>query len=127
MRVLTSVIKKKMGKYTTKDSGVRIVTKSGMARDTQDGKPRYDLIIALDHKHDMVTRWAELLERGVTKYGVRNWEKANSKEELDRFIASATRHFFQWLKGIDDEDHAAAIFFNINAVEYLKEKFNEKL
>jgi hypothetical protein len=30
--------------YTTKDSGKREEYKSGMRRDTQEGKPRYDLI-----------------------------------------------------------------------------------
>lgn len=112
-------------KFITKDSGKRQNYKSGMRRDLQDGKPRYDLIIAKTHTRDMVTRWAELLERGATKYGERNWEKAKGQEELDRFIASATRHFFQWLKGMDDEDHAAATFFNVNAVEYLREKLEQ--
>ena len=28
--------------YTTKDSGKRVEFDSGMKRDTQDGKPRYD-------------------------------------------------------------------------------------
>lgn len=97
-----------------------------MRRDIQDGKPRYDLIIAIGHEHDMLTRWAEILERGMTKYGYRNWEKANSDEEYLRFKASAWRHFVQWFKGEDDEDHAAAVFFNINAAEYLKEKLNKK-
>ncbi|MEK7112508.1 MAG: dATP/dGTP diphosphohydrolase domain-containing protein [Patescibacteria group bacterium] len=116
-----------MIKYITKDSGKRIKTKSGMVRDVQDGKPRYDLTVALTHKNDMLTRWAGVLERGMIKYGYRNWEKANSEEELIRFKASAFRHFIQWFKGEEDEDHAASVFFNINAVEYLKEKFNEKL
>lgn len=117
---------KKKHTYTTKDSGKRQNYDSGMRRDTQEGKPRYDLVIALDHEHDMITRWAELMERGATKYGERNWEKANSGEELNRFKASAMRHMMQWFKGQDDEDHAAAVMFNINAVEYLKEKLDGK-
>ena len=111
-----------MKKYITKDSGKRIKTKSGMVRDIQDGKPRYDLVIAETHENDMLTRWARILERGMIKYGYRNWEKANSEEELIRFRASAFRHFVQWFKNQEDEDHAAALFFNVNAVEYLKEK-----
>jgi hypothetical protein len=27
-----------------------------------------------------------------------------------------------WFNGETDEDHAAALFFNVNGVEYLKEK-----
>ena len=64
-----------------------------------------------------------LMARGERKYGERNWEKANSEEELLRFKASANRHFEQWLNGYDtEEDHAAAILFNIQAYERLKEK-----
>ena len=112
-------------KFITKDSGVRQDYKSGMRRDTQDGKPRYDLILGLESKYDLLTRWAELMTRGMNKYGYRNWELANSEEELIRFKASAFRHFIQWFKGMEDEDHAAAVLFNINAVEFLKEKLQD--
>jgi len=108
-------------KYTTKDSGKRVDFKSGMRRDTDDGKPRYDLIYL-----PMLTRLAELHARGVAKYGERNWENADSIEEMNRFKASAFRHFIQWAQYEDDEDHASAILFNINAYEATKEKINEK-
>lgn len=109
--------------FITKDSGKRQEYKSGMRRDLQEGKPRYDLIIAKEHKNNMVKRWAELMGRGASKYGSRNWELANSKEEYERFKQSAFRHFIQWFTNEDNvEDHAAAVFFNINAAEYVKEK-----
>lgn len=101
--------------YTTKDSGERVDFASGMRRDTDKGKPRYDLCYL-----PMLTRWAELMARGAEKYGARNWQNANSQEELDRFQASAFRHFVQWMNGEVDEDHAAAVFFNISAAEYVK-------
>jgi len=103
--------------FITKDSGKRIKFKSGMKRDTENNKPRYDLVFI-----PMLTRWADLMSRGAIKYGERNWEKANSPKELNRFKASSFRHFIQWLNGEEDEDHASAVFFNIAAVEYLKEK-----
>ena len=109
-----------MTKFTTKDSGKRVAFKSGMHRDTTEGKPRYDLIIPLDTSEHMLKRWAELMERGQVKYGPRNWEKASSQEELERFRASAFRHFIQWFSGEEDEDHAAAVLFNIQGVEYVK-------
>lgn len=112
--------------FTTKDSGKRQEYNSGMRRDIQEGKPRYDLTIGIGHEHDMFTRWAEAMERGMTKYGYRNWELADSEEELIRFKASAFRHFVQWFKDIEDEDHAAATFFNISAVEFLREKLNKQ-
>lgn len=106
-----------MVKYKTKDSGKRVDFESGMRRDTDENKPRYDLIYM-----PMLTRWAELMARGAEKYGERNWELANSEEEMNRFKASAWRHFVQWQNGEDDEDHASAILFNVSAYEYVKDK-----
>jgi len=114
-------------KFITKDSGQRQDYKSGMRRDLQDGKPRYDLIIPVGVKSHMLKRWAELLERGIAKYGYRNWEKANSEEELIRFKQSAFRHFIQWFEGETDEDHAAAVLFNIQAFEATTEKLTPPL
>ena len=104
-------------KFITKDSGKRVEFKSGMRRDTNEGKARYDLVY-----EPMLTRWAELMARGAEKYGENNWMLANSEEEMTRFKASAARHFVQWLRGDVDEDHASAVFFNVSAVEMLKEK-----
>jgi hypothetical protein len=110
--------------YITKDSGKRQEYPSGMRRDLQEGKPNFYLILPKDIPYDaqLLTRWASLMTRGVEKYGIRNWEKARSEEELERFKSSAFRHFIQWLCEEDDEDHAAAVLFNINAAEYLKTK-----
>lgn len=107
-------------------NGRKILYKSGMNRDSQDNKPRYDLIVGKTQKDDMHKRWAVLMTLGVQLYGERNWEKADSQEELERAIASAARHFNQWLRGETDEDHAAACFFNINLAEYIKEKLQHK-
>ena len=104
-------------KFVVKDSGVRQEYESGMRRDTQEGKPDYTLIHI-----PFLTRIAEHLGRGMVKYGRDNWKYANSEEELTRFRASATRHLMQWLEGEIDEDHAAAVVFNLMAAEYVKEK-----
>lgn len=112
-------------KYTTKDSGKRDYFKTGMKRDTQEGKPRYDLIIPQNTQEHLLKRWAELMERGMVKYGYRNWEKARTEEEMIRFKNSAFRHFIQWFDGETDEDHAAAVFFNIQGVEYVKSRLKK--
>lgn len=104
-------------KFATKDSGQRVVFDTGMNRDVQDDKPRYDLIWT-----PLLKRWAELMGRGAIKYGERNWEKAKTKEELERFRASAFRHFIQWFDGETDEDHGAAVLFNIAGAEYVKDR-----
>lgn len=109
------------GGFQTKDSGKREEYSTGMRRDTQEGKPRYDLLIA-DNGFTLLTRWAELMARGAEKYGQRNWEKAETQEEAERFRASAFRHFMQWMRGDKDEDHAAATMFNINAYEYTNDR-----
>jgi hypothetical protein len=105
--------------YTTKDSGERAEYASGMVRDSQDGKARFDLIMADGVPYDaqFLTRVAQLMTRGIAKYGSRNWEKADSAEELARFRGSAFRHLMQWYCGETDEDHAAAVVFNLLAAE----------
>jgi hypothetical protein len=109
-------------KYETKDSGKRQEYSTGMRRDLQDGKPDFYLITPKDlpYKEQMLTRWAELMTRGKEKYGSRNWELAKTDEELERFKSSAQRHFMQWLLNENDEDHASAVMFNIQAAEYIK-------
>ena len=108
--------------YKTIDSGERKEYESGMFRDLDSSKPRYDLIY-----QPMLKRWAELMSRGLTKYTENDWKQANSLEELRMFKAKAYRHFFDWFNDEGtDEDTAAAIMFNISAVEYLREKFKVK-
>lgn len=103
--------------FVTKDSGKRVDYISGMRRDTDENKPRYDLIWI-----PMLTRWADLMARGAVKYGENNWQLANSKKEANRFRASAFRHFIQWMNGELDEDHAVAVMFNLTAYEHTIEK-----
>ncbi len=113
--------------FETKDSGAREQYDSGMVRDTQDGKPRFDLLIlrGIPYREQMLTRDAELLARGAQKYGERNFEKAQGKEELERYHSSALRHLMQWIAGETDEDHAAAVRFNIQAGEMVKYKMRQ--
>jgi hypothetical protein len=112
--------------FTTKDSGKRQEFESGMRRDTEDGKARFDLIFpeGVPYKDQMLTRFAELLQRGATKYGENNWQQANSEEELRRFRSSGLRHMVQWACGETDEDHAAAVFYNLMAFEETKRKID---
>lgn len=103
--------------FTTLDSGERVDFPSGMRRDTDAGKPRYDLI-----PRPMLKRLAELYARGAEKYGDENWTLADSDAEVARFKASAFRHFMQWLEGDRDEDHGIAVVFNIFAAETIQAK-----
>ena len=116
-----------MADFITKDSGKRMDYASGMRRDIQDGKPRFYLMLTGDVPYDsqFLTRCAALLTRGAEKYGARNWQLANSPEELERFKESAFRHLVQWLCNDTEEDHAAAVFFNLLAAETTKHKIHE--
>lgn len=113
--------------YTTKDSGARAQYDSGMVRDTNQGKARFDLLFAkgVPYNEQLLTRFAQLMERGAVKYAARNWEQANGQAELDRFKESAFRHLMQWLCGETDEDHATAVMFNLLAYESTLYKIEE--
>ena len=106
-----------MKEYTTKDSGKREEYSTGMRRDLQEEKPRYDLI-----DRDFLYDWAQLMRRGAEKYGEENWRLAGTKEELVRFKASAFRHLVQWLNGERDEAHHVAVAFNLAAAEMIMKK-----
>jgi hypothetical protein len=83
-----------------------------MQRDTQAGKPRYDLIPLW-----FLRELAELMARGAEKYGDENWTLANTPEEVKRMHASGLRHHFQYLEGDKTENHLAATVFNLFAAE----------
>jgi hypothetical protein len=108
--------------FVVKDSGQRKSFDSGMVRDIDAGKIDYERIF----QGPMADRWADHVTKGAVKYpdlpdGRPNWMLAAGREELTRFRKSAARHFRQWLRGDCDEDHAAAVFFNICGAEYVKE------
>lgn len=130
---VSDFIEYKTNQFEIKDSGQRESFDSGMVRDTAVGKQRPDLV----RDGPMYLRWVRLLTNAVVKYSARNWMKASGQEEYDRFLESADRHYniwYTWRKygiNIEDlnnptneplkEDHAAAVFFNINGVEYVEE------
>jgi hypothetical protein len=104
--------------FGLKDSGVREQYQSGMVRDTTTNKTKWALV----YDGPMLARWAEHLTKGAKKYSDRNWMLACSEAEYTRARDSAARHFAQWMANKLDEDHAAAVFFNINLAEYILEK-----
>ena len=116
--------RERVNDFTVKDSGKREQLAGGMVRDTEEGKADYSLI----YDGPMLDRWAEHLTKGAKKYEARNWMKAGTSNDVkemrrtqERFKRSALRHMRQWLRGDRDEDHAAAVFFNLNGYEYLQE------
>jgi hypothetical protein len=102
--------------YAVKDSGQRHEFASGMRRDVTTGKTDYTLLF----DGPMLERWAVHLTKGAEKYSKSNWLLAQGDEEAARFRESAARHFMQWMRGETDEDHAAAVMFNLNGYEYVR-------
>jgi hypothetical protein len=99
--------------YTTKDSGKRQSFETGMVRDTQDGKPRYDLIPVSSLK-----RLADLYMRGAIKYDDNNWTKG---QPYSRAYASLLRHVYAWREGDRTEDHLAAAAWNCFAIMWYED------
>ena len=96
-----------------KDSGDRRQYDTGAQRDRAQGKGRYDLISPI-----FLERLALHLEKGASKYNDRNWEKGMP---LNDYIDSALRHICQYLGGLRDEDHLAAVAFNIMGLIHTEE------
>lgn len=91
---------------------------SGMVRSSTEGKINYLLV----HDGPLLKRWARHLTNAVASKGKRNWMNAHSEDDLERFREGFARHSAQWLAGEVDEDHAAAIVFNLNGAEYVRER-----
>ncbi len=109
--------------FVIKDSGSKTEFASGMVRDAD---VKVDL--TLPFNGPMFKRWASLLDRAQSsKYpnlpdGSPNWMLANSQHELDRARKSLMNHVVALLEGKRDEDHAAAIIFNVNLYEYTRDR-----
>lgn len=107
--------------FIVKDSGERKIFASGMVRDTTDGKIEFWRAFV----GPMLARFCDHVTKGAVKYpdvalGIPNWTRAQGPEELQRARDSAARHFYQWMRGDTDEDHAAAVWFNLDVAEYVK-------
>ena len=87
-----------------KDSGKRQNFSTGSVRDTNDNKPRFELITPI-----ALYRIAMHYTNGAKKYGDDNWAKG---QPLRRYIESAERHLWKEKMGYIDEDHAAAFIWN---------------
>jgi dATP/dGTP diphosphohydrolase len=106
-----------------KDSGERVTYASGSMRDPSTGKIKWSRITF----GPMMRRWAQHLTTAEAKYpdvkpGLPNFMLIETEEERIRYKESAFRHFMAWFHDETDEDHAAAVFFNVNGVEIIKDK-----
>lgn len=68
--------------------------------------------------------WNNRLPNSITPR-IRNWESAELPEEYERFKESALRHLVQLLSNENDEDHAAAVVFNMLGIMMMEWKLND--
>lgn len=111
--------------FDIKDSGARQEFAGGMVRDTAEGKLDF-LNIRVG---PMLRRWAAHMTKGRVKYpdaepGIPNWTYGEGLAEWLRARESFERHADAWLAGKLDEDHAAAIYANVNFAEYFKARMS---
>ena len=99
------------------DSGARQEFVTGSVRDTRDGKGRFDLLPPYP-LHRLAVHYAN----GAVKYGDRNWEKG---QPLSRYVDSAMRHLVKQLAGARDEDHMAAVAWNVLAYIHTEHEIQE--
>jgi hypothetical protein len=78
---------------------------TGAQRDTSDGKLRMSLIPQQELKRVM-KRYLD----GAEKYGENNWMEGMP---LSVYYDCAHRHLDAWWRGDNDEDHAAAVVWNM--------------
>ena len=117
--------------YTIKDGGKReAVGDAGMVRDTEDGK--LDWSNLFQWFEPMASRYVAHMTKGRAKYpdpepGIPNWSLAPATQEAyERFKRSFLRHVVQYIRGDTDEDHAAAIMFNLNGMEYVRGRMDHQ-
>jgi hypothetical protein len=116
------------GMFLTRDSGKRAQHTDGVVRDKQDGKTKYTLMFpeGVPMPDQLIVRIAELYTRGGEKYGDRNWENSCAPDTLKHHTEALWRHFMNFFFDVQDgEDHAAAVFWNINAVELTRRRIQE--
>ena len=86
------------------DSGAREAFATGMVREPNLGRGRYDLISPI-----ALRKLAIHYENGAKKYADRNWELGSP---LSRYLNSAKRHLEMFQEGCRAEDHLAATVWN---------------
>lgn len=92
-----------------------VTSTSGVVRSDPDGKPDYTTI-----DPDFLERLAVHMTANIPSKGYNNWRNASTDDDLLRFRRSAWRHLIAWERGETDEDHAAALVFNVMGAEYVR-------
>lgn len=98
-----------------------VTSSSGVNRSRPDGKPDFTLV-----DWDLVERVAIHLTMHASEKGRENWRRASTPDDLLRFRQSAWRHHLSWDRGQSDEDHAAALVWNVGGAELVRRRLQEE-
>lgn len=79
--------------------------KSGAVREAKEGMGRFDCL-----PWPAIQRLAKQYEGGAEVHGAWNWRKGIPQTS---YLSSALRHLMKYSEGWEDEDHLAAVMFNI--------------
>lgn len=99
--------------FIVRDSGARQDFETGARRDDDDTKPKLSLLPPAP-----LARIAWVYTRGAKKYGPHNWQKGMP---YSRYLDSALRHIFAWMRGDTEEDHLAMACWNLMAIMHHQE------
>lgn len=107
------------------DSGERVESVTGYMKEPDGVRKDYSWVFELEGfelvPREMIERMAAHLVKGAKKYSPENWRLGTDVPSLMQFRRSLSRHIFQWFRGESDEDHAAAVTFNLWAHEINKD------
>lgn len=115
--------------YITRQEGEEAVHSDGVRRDTDQGKTLYTLMFpkGVPMEDQLIVRVAELYTRGGAAHGLRNWENSRAEDTLEHHTEALWRHFMKFFFDVQDgEDHAAAIVWNVNAVDLTRRHIAEE-
>lgn len=65
-----------------------------------------------------IERCGTWMAKGAIRYADRNWERGLP---VSRYLSSLLRHLLKWERDEDDEDHAAAIQFNVMGILFTRD------
>jgi dATP/dGTP diphosphohydrolase len=110
------------------DSGERDVKENGFMREPEGQKPDFVPMLTARGLElvpaELIRRIAEHYYQGGLKYEPDNWRRGTDEESLTRNKRSAARHFVAWLYGRGDEDHLAAVTWNMITYEINRQAAN---
>ena len=105
------------GFATVQTSGADRQFSTGAHRDAAGGKGRFDLLPVY-----ALMRLAKHYENGSVRHGDRNWERGMP---LSSYTDSAFRHLVKFMDGSRDEDHLAAVLWNVSGYLWTEREIRE--